>query len=231
MVTREDLDEAGAAASGSGEGGAGSAGGADDGDGGVEEIDLADLRAEFEAGLGRGRVELEESAEGPAADSEGRGAGDASEHTASDGSGQGQSGRNSSDGSGQGQSGQISSDGSGQGQSGRNSSEGGRFASDGERHRAAIRAAKAHGLGIDDLEELERCESADEVERRAAAVAEHRALRRKVEALERRLAPVQQFDSNRSSGARGGSDETWIGRYLAGDRSEQAVSAARRAFE
>lgn len=218
MVTREELDEAGAAASGSGEGGAGSAGGADEGDGGVEEIDLADLREEFEAGLGRGRVDLEESAEGPAADSEGRGAGDASEHTASDGSGQGQSGRNSSDGSGQ-------------GQSGRNSSEGGRFASDGDRHRAAIRAAKAHGLGIDDLEELERCESAEEVERRAAAVAEHRALRRKVEALERRLAPVQQFDSNRSSGARGGSDETWIGRYLAGDRSEQAVSAARRAFE
>ena len=78
---------------------------------------------------------------------------------------------------------------------------------------------------------MERGESAEEVERRAAAVAEHRALRRKVEALERRLAPVQQFDSNRSSGARGGSDEMWIGRYLAGDRSEQAVSAARRAFE
>ena len=205
MVTREDLDEAGAAASGSGEGGAGSAGGAEDGDGGVEEIDLADLREEFKAGLGVGRVELEESAEEPATGSEGGGAGDAS--------------------------GRAASEGSGQGQSEGNSSEGGRFASDRDRHRAAIRAAKAHGLGIDDLEELERCESAEEVERRAAAVAEHRALRRKVEALERRLAPVQQFDSNRSSGARGGSDETWIGRYLAGDRSEQAVSAARRAFE
>ena len=205
MVTREDLDEAGAAASGSGEGGAGSAGGAEDGDGGVEEIDLADLREEFKAGLGVGRVDLEESTEEPAAGSEGGGAGDAS--------------------------GRAASEGSGQGQSGRNASEGGRFASDRDRHRAAIRAAKAHGLGIDDLEELERCESAEEVERRAAAVAEHRALRRKVEALERRLAPVQQFDSNRSSGARGGSDETWIGRYLAGDRSEQAVSAARRAFE
>lgn len=205
MVTREDLDEAGAAASGSGEGGAGSAGGAEDGDGGVEEIDLADLREEFKAGLGVGRVELEESAEEPATGSAGGGAGDASERAASEGSGQGQSEGNAS--------------------------EGGRFASDRERRRAAIRAAKAHGLGIDDLEELERCESAEEVERRAAAVAEHRALRRKVEALERRLAPVQQFDSNRSSGARGGSDETWIGRYLAGDRSEQAVSAARRAFE
>ena len=218
MVTREELDDAGAAASGSGDGGAGSAGGADEGDGGVEEIDLADLRKEFEAGLGRGRVELEESADESAAGSEGVGAGDGSGRAASEGGGQGQSGRNSSEGGGQ-------------GQSGRNSSEGGRFASDGDRHRAAIRAAKAHGLGIDDLEELERCESAEEVERRAAAVAEHRALRRKVEALERRLAPVQQFDSNRSSGARGGSDETWIGRYLAGDRSEQAVSAARRAFE
>lgn len=203
MVTREDLDEAGAAASGSGA--AGSAGGAEDGDGGVEEIDLADLREEFRAGLGSGRVKMEESAEEPAAGSEGGGAGDAS--------------------------GRAASEGSGQGQSEGNSSEGGRFASDRDRHRAAIRAAKAHGLGIDDLEELERCESAEEVERRAAAVAEHRALRRKVEALERRLAPVQQFDSNRSSGARGGSDETWIGRYLAGDRSEQAVSAARRAFE
>ena len=205
MVTREDLDDAVAAASGSGEGGAGSAGGAEDVDGGVEEIDLADLREEFRAGLGDGRVELEESAEEPASGSEGGGAGDASERAASEGSGQGQSGRNAS--------------------------EGGRFASDGERHRAAIRAAKAHGLGIDDLEDLERCESAEDMERRATAVAEHRALRRKVEALERRLAPVQQFDSNRSSGARGGSDETWIGRYLAGDRSEQAVSAARRAFE
>ena len=63
------------------------------------------------------------------------------------------------------------------------------------------------------------------------AMAERRTLHRRVEALERQLAPVQQFDSNRPAAASSGSDETWIDRYMAGDRSARAVSTARRAFE
>ena len=39
------------------------------------------------------------------------------------------------------------------------SSEGEPFASDRERYQAVVRAAREHGLGIDDLEELERAES------------------------------------------------------------------------
>ena len=109
--------------------------------------------------------------------------------------------------------------------------EGEPFGSDRERYQAVVRAAREHGLGIDDLEELERAESAEEVERRARGMAEQRTLDRRVEALERQLAPVQQFDSNRASSPSSGSDETWIDRYMAGDRSARAVAAARRAFD
>ncbi len=107
----------------------------------------------------------------------------------------------------------------------------GPFGSDRERYQAVVRAAREHGLGLDDLEELEGAESADEVERRAQSMAERRTLNRRVEALERQLAPVQQFDSNRPSAPSSGSDETWIDRYMAGDRSARAVAAARRAFD
>ena len=111
------------------------------------------------------------------------------------------------------------------------SSEGVTFGSDRERYRAVIDAARKHGLGLDDLEELEGSESAEAVERRARGMAERRTLNRRVEALERQLAPVQQFDSNRPSAPSSGSDETWIDRYMAGDRSARAVAAARRAFD
>ena len=111
------------------------------------------------------------------------------------------------------------------------SSEGESFASDRERYQAVVHAARKNGLGLDDLEELEGLESAEEVERRARGMAERRTLNRRVEALEKQLAPVQQFDSNRPSAPSSGSDETWIDRYMAGDRSARAVAAARRAFD
>ncbi len=111
------------------------------------------------------------------------------------------------------------------------SAEGDPFASDRERYQAVVRAAREHGLGIDDLEELESAESAGEVERRAREMAERRSLHRRVETLERELAPVQQFDSNRASSPSSGSDAMWIDRYMAGDRSARAVAAARRAFD
>lgn len=123
------------------------------------------------------------------------------------------------------------SEGTGEEESEEPSSEGEPFASDRERYQAVVRAAREHGLGIDDLEELERAESAEDVERRARGLAERRTLDRRVEALERQLAPVQQFDSNRASAPSSGSDEAWIDRYMAGDRSARAVAAARRAFD
>ena len=110
-------------------------------------------------------------------------------------------------------------------------SEGAPFGSDRERYQAVVRTAREHGLGIDDLEELQRAESREAVERRAQGMAERRTLNRRVEALERQLAPVQQFDSNRPAAASSGTDETWIDRYMAGDRTARAVAAARRAFE
>ena len=105
------------------------------------------------------------------------------------------------------------------------------FGSYRERYQAVIGAARKHGLGLDDLEELERSESTEEVERRAQSMSERRTLHRRIEALEKQLAPVQQFDSNRASAPSSGSDETWIDRYMSGDRSARAVAAARRAFD
>ena len=123
------------------------------------------------------------------------------------------------------------SESSGEEESEETASEGEPFGSDRERYQAVVRAAREHGLGLDDLEELERSEGREEVDRRAQTMAERRTLHRRVEALERQLAPVQQFDSNRPSAAASGSDETWVDRYMAGDRSARAVSAARRAFD
>ena len=123
------------------------------------------------------------------------------------------------------------SEGNGEEESESPSGEGEPFGSDRERYQAVVQAAREHGLGIDDLEELERAESREEVERRARGMAERRTLHRRVEALERQLAPVQQFDSNRASAPSSGSDEAWIDRYMAGDRSARAVAAARRAFD
>ena len=123
------------------------------------------------------------------------------------------------------------SEGNGEEESESPSSEGEPFGSDRERYQAVVRAAREHGLGFDDLEELQREESREAVERRAQGMAERRTLHRRVEALERQLAPVQQFDSNRPAAVSSGNDETWIDRYMAGDRSVRAVAAARRAFE
>ena len=123
------------------------------------------------------------------------------------------------------------SEGTGEEATEESSSDGEPFGSDRERYQAVARAAREHGLGIDDLDELERAESAEEVERRARGMAERRILDRRVEALERQLAPVQQFDSNRASAPSSGSGEAWIDRYMAGGRSARAVAAARRAFD
>lgn len=124
-----------------------------------------------------------------------------------------------------------STESTGEEESEEHSSEGASFASDRERYQAVVRAARENGLALDDLEELERLESREEVDRRARSMAERRTLHRRVEALERQLAPVQQFDSNRPSAPSSGSDETLVDRYMAGDRSARAVAAARRAFE
>ena len=141
-------------------------------------------------------------------------------------SGAGDEGRESGSGNDDG-----GSEGTGEEEPEEQVSEGAPFTSDRERYEAVVRAARKHGLGLDDLKELERSESADEVERRAQGMAERRTLHRRVEALEKRLAPVQQFDSNRPSAPSSGSDEAWVDRYMAGDRSARAVAAARRAFD
>ena len=141
-------------------------------------------------------------------------------------SGAGDEGRESDSGDDDG-----GSERAGEEEPGEQDSEGAPFASDRERYQAVINTAREHGLGLDDLEELEGLESADEVERRARSMTERRTLHRRVEALEKRLAPVQQFDSNRPSAPSSGSDEAWIDRYMAGDRSTRAVAAARRAFD
>ena len=140
--------------------------------------------------------------------------------------GDGEEGRQSDSGDADGDS-----EGTGEEETEEPSAEGESFGSDRERYQAVISAAREHGLGIDDLEELERAESPEEVEKRAQSMAERRTLNRRVEALERRLAPAQQFDSNRPSAPSSGSDEAWIDRYMAGDRSARAVAAARRAFD
>jgi hypothetical protein len=94
------------------------------------------------------------------------------------------------------------------------------------RYRAAMHYAKQHGVDADTLLPYN---TPQEMESRAREMSRISQLEAKLAKYEKAQVPAQNFDSGTSAVSAASSEETWLERYNAGDRSEQAAAAARRA--
>jgi len=94
------------------------------------------------------------------------------------------------------------------------------------RYRAAMYYGKQHGV---DAEQLLPYNTPQEMESRAREIGRIAQLEAKLSKYEKAQIPPQNFDSGTSQVAAASNEETWLERYNAGDRSEQAAAAARRA--
>ena len=94
------------------------------------------------------------------------------------------------------------------------------------RYRAAMFYAKQNGV---DAESLLSYNTPQEMESRAKEMSRIAQLEAKLAKYEKAQVPAQTFDSGTSQVSAASNEETWLERYNAGDRSEQAAAAARRA--
>ena len=94
------------------------------------------------------------------------------------------------------------------------------------RYRAAMHYAKQHGV---DADLLLSYNTPQEMDSRAREMSRISQLEAKLAKYEKAQVPAQNFDSGTSAVSAASSEETWLERYNAGDRSEQAAAAARRA--
>ena len=94
------------------------------------------------------------------------------------------------------------------------------------RYRAAMHYAKQHGV---DAESLLPYNSPQEMESRAREMGRIAQLEAKLSQYEKAQVPAQNFDSGTSQLSAVSNEEALIDRYNAGDRSPEALSAARRA--
>ena len=94
------------------------------------------------------------------------------------------------------------------------------------RYRAAMHYAKQHGV---DADLLLSYNTPQEMDSRAREMSRISQLEAKLAKYEKAQVPAQNFDSGTSAVSATSSEGTWLERYNAGDRSEQAAAAARRA--
>ena len=93
---------------------------------------------------------------------------------------------------------------------------------------AAVHYAKEYQLGIDDLAALEKFSTPQEMEKEAADIAKYRGLAAENARLKQQQVPSQQLDNNQPSPSATGNEDQLLDRYIGGDRSPEAVSAAQR---
>ena len=96
------------------------------------------------------------------------------------------------------------------------------------RHNAALHFAKEHKLGFDDLTQLEKYNTPEEMEIEAKRIAETRDLKAELARMKQDQVPAQSFDNNQPSPAATGSEDDLLDKYIAGDRSPSVVAAAAR---
>ena len=94
------------------------------------------------------------------------------------------------------------------------------------KYRAAMYYAKQHGV---DSDQLLPYNSPQEMETRAREMARIGELEAKLAKYEKAQVPAQNFDSGTSQVAAASSEDTWLEKFNAGDRSSEAQAAARRA--
>ena len=94
------------------------------------------------------------------------------------------------------------------------------------KYRAAMYYAKQHGV---DSDQLLPYNSPQEMETRAREMARIGELEAKLAKYEKAQVPAQNFDNSTSQVAAASSEDTWLEKFNAGDRSPEAQAAARRA--
>jgi hypothetical protein len=94
---------------------------------------------------------------------------------------------------------------------------------------AAEHFAQQYKLGMDDLPVLRQAESPEIMESLAKGIAERRGIDDELARLRQAQVPAQQFDNSQGMPDVAANDSGWIDRYNSGDRSTQAVAAARKA--
>ena len=94
------------------------------------------------------------------------------------------------------------------------------------RYRAAMFYGKQHGV---DADQLLSYNSPQEMETRAREISRISQLEAKLAKYEKAQVPPQNFDSGTSQVSAASNEEQWMDRYNAGDRSPEALAAARRA--
>jgi hypothetical protein len=100
------------------------------------------------------------------------------------------------------------------------------------RHMAAVHYMKKHGLAsnqvLDDLTALQNASSPAEMDKAAKRIKEDRALRAENAQLKQGRVAPQTFDNSQGSAEATTNQDRLLDAYLAGDRSDAAVRAARR---
>ena len=94
------------------------------------------------------------------------------------------------------------------------------------RYRAAMHYSKLHGV---DADQLLPYNSPQEMESRAREMSRISQLEAKLAKYEKASVPPQNFDTGTSQVTAVSNEEAWLDRYNAGDRSPEALAAAKRA--
>ena len=94
---------------------------------------------------------------------------------------------------------------------------------------AAEHFAIKYDLKLSDLAELKKYDSPQSMEEAAKSIKANRAKDARIAELEAKLVPPQEFDSSQSTPGASNSEDSWLDKYNSGDRSPNALAAARRA--
>ena len=94
---------------------------------------------------------------------------------------------------------------------------------------ASVYFAKKYNLGVDDIGNLERFNTPQDMEVEAKRMKEFRDTKAELNALKKAQVPSQQFDTNQPAASASGSEEELLDSYNSGVRTPQTEAAARRA--
>ena len=93
---------------------------------------------------------------------------------------------------------------------------------------AAEHFARQHGLTFEDMATLRLAETPEQMEQVAKKMSDDRKVRDELSQLRKAQVPPQSFDNSQGAPEVAANDGSWLDRYNAGDRSPNAVAAAKR---
>lgn len=93
---------------------------------------------------------------------------------------------------------------------------------------AAEHFAQKYTLSFDDMSTLKLAETPEQMEGVAKQISDTRKMKTELEQLRKQQVPAQQFDNSQGAPEVAANDGSWLDRYNAGDRSLNAVAAAKK---